>query len=77
MMIEPFHEISCEQLELIKNSTLFVFALDAEAAGEFDHVTKLIAGVGKINAAYELTKAIQHHKPNCNSQSGIRRKQCF
>jgi len=63
-MIQPGHETRFLDLELQNSSTLFVFALDSEAAGEFDDVTKLIAGVGKINAAYALTKAIQHHKPN-------------
>ena len=42
---------------------LYVFAMDIESAGEFDHVAKVITGAGKVNAAYELTKAIQHHQP--------------
>lgn len=46
----------------IKN-TLFVFALASEAAGEFDDCNKFICGIGKVNAAYELTKAIQTCKP--------------
>jgi adenosylhomocysteine nucleosidase len=62
-MIQPGYETSFNSLELISNNTLFVFALDSEAAGEFDHVNKLIVGVGKVNAAYELTKAIHLHKP--------------
>jgi len=63
-MIQQGNETTFRNLELGHSSTLFVFALDSEATGEFDDVTKLIAGVGKINAAYELTKAIQHQKPN-------------
>jgi len=63
-MTEHGSETNFQELRLQNSSTLFVFALESEAAGEFDDVTKLIAGVGKINAAYELTKAIQHHKPN-------------
>ena len=62
-MIQPAYETSFESLELNNNSTLFVFALDSEAAEEFHHVNKLIVGIGKVNAAYELTKAIYHHKP--------------
>ena len=45
------------------DNTLFVFALASEAAGEFDDCHKLICGIGKVNAAYELTKAIARHKP--------------
>lgn len=45
------------------NVTLFVFALASEAADEFNDCNKLISGVGKINAAYELTKAIATKKP--------------
>ena len=63
-MIQQGNETTFRNLELGHSSTLFVFALDSEATGEFDDVTKLIAGVGKINAAYELTKAIQQCKPN-------------
>lgn len=44
-------------------NTLFVFALASEAAGEFDHCKKLICGIGKVNAAYELTKALQQSRP--------------
>jgi adenosylhomocysteine nucleosidase len=62
-MTQPVHEISFDHLELISTNTLFVFALDSEAAGEFDEVNRLIAGVGKVNAAYELAKAICHRKP--------------
>lgn len=62
-MIQPDFETSFNHLELVTKDTLFVFALDSEAAGEFDEVNKLIVGVGKINAAYELTKAIYHHRP--------------
>lgn len=44
-------------------NTLFVFALESEAAGEFDDCNKLICGIGKVNAAYELTRSIQTCKP--------------
>lgn len=43
---------------------LFSFALESEAADVFDNQNKLITGIGKVNAAYELTKAIQHKKPS-------------
>lgn len=55
--------ISFDSLDLLSERTLFVFALPSEAAEEFEHVNKVIVGVGKINAAYELTKAIRKHKP--------------
>jgi adenosylhomocysteine nucleosidase len=62
-MIQRDSQTTFSSLELTSRNTLFVFALDSEAAEEFHHVNKLIVGVGKINAAYELTKAIYHHKP--------------
>lgn len=50
-------------LDLTSDGTLFIFALSSEAAGEFDELNALIVGIGKVNAAYELTKAIYLHKP--------------
>jgi len=46
-----------------KQNTLFVFALASEAAGEFDDCKKLLCGIGKVNAAYELTKALTEYRP--------------
>ncbi len=43
--------------------TLFVFALDSEAAEVFEGYNKLITGIGKVCAAYALTKYIQQNKP--------------
>lgn len=43
--------------------TLFVFALESEAAEEFNEVNRLITGIGKVNAAYSLTKEINRHRP--------------
>lgn len=42
---------------------LFSFALAAEAAEVFESHHTLITGIGKVNAAYELTKAIQIKRP--------------
>lgn len=56
-------EISFDSLDLLSERTLFIFALPSEAAEEFEHVNKVIVGIGKVNAAYELTKAIRKHKP--------------
>lgn len=42
---------------------LFSFALAAEAAEVFESHHTLITGIGKVNAAYELTKAIQLKRP--------------
>src|SRR5215204_2420023 len=61
-MIERDHETNFQNLELL-NDTLFVFALELEAAQEFNDVDKIVVGVGKINATYKLTKAIQQRKP--------------
>ena len=45
------------------DNVLFTFALDSEAADVFEDYNKLITGIGKVNAAYELTKAIQKNRP--------------
>jgi adenosylhomocysteine nucleosidase len=42
---------------------LFSFALPAEAAEVFESHHTLITGIGKVNAAYELTKAIAVRRP--------------
>jgi adenosylhomocysteine nucleosidase len=55
------NERSIGGLELA--DAFFVFALDIEAAGEFEGVNKVLSGSGKVNAAYELTRAICQHKP--------------
>lgn len=55
---------SFESLQLTDAKTLFVFALASEAAEAFGHVNKLICGIGKVNAAYELTKCIYTNKPS-------------
>jgi adenosylhomocysteine nucleosidase len=62
-MMQPVNEISFDSLELLSEKTLFVFALPSEAAEEFEHVNKVFVGIGKVNAAYELTSAIRKHKP--------------
>jgi adenosylhomocysteine nucleosidase len=60
-MTQYSNEQSIGSLEL--TNALFVFALDIEAAGEFEGVYKVITGSGKVNAAYELTRTIYQHKP--------------
>lgn len=45
------------------DNVLFSFALPAEAAEVFESHHTLITGIGKVNAAYELTKAIQIKRP--------------
>ena len=42
---------------------LFSFALASEAAEVFEDYHTLITGIGKVNAAYELSKAIQYKRP--------------
>ena len=56
IVINPNHVFSTDNV-------LFTFALDSEAAEVFDGYNKLITGIGKVNAAYELTKAIQKCRP--------------
>jgi adenosylhomocysteine nucleosidase len=45
-------------------NVLFSFALASEAADVFKGYNTLITGIGKVNAAYESTKAIQHKRPS-------------
>lgn len=46
------------------SDVLFSFALASEAAELFNGHNTLITGIGKVNAAYELAKAIQIKKPS-------------
>jgi adenosylhomocysteine nucleosidase len=52
-----------QEIEFSLDEVLFVFALKSEAANIFDHCETLYTGIGKVNAAYELSKAIQIKKP--------------
>ncbi len=45
-------------------NVLFVFALEMEAGEVFQGQNVLFTGIGKVNAAYELTKAIHQKKPD-------------
>ncbi|NDV97093.1 nucleosidase [Dysgonomonas sp. 521] len=49
--------------ELLNKNPLYVFALESEAADKFDADKPLFIGVGKVNAAYHLTKRIVAEKP--------------
>ena len=51
------------QHQLPLQGALFVFALESEAAEEFTDCNTLITGIGKVSAAYALTKSIAQHKP--------------
>ncbi|MEL1241904.1 5'-methylthioadenosine/S-adenosylhomocysteine nucleosidase family protein [Flavobacterium flavipallidum] len=52
------------KVQFAKENVLFVFALEMEAAAIFEKLNTLFVGVGKVNAAYELTKAIYERKPD-------------
>ncbi|KFC58304.1 5'-methylthioadenosine/S-adenosylhomocysteine nucleosidase family protein [Flavobacterium gilvum] len=56
-------EINKEQSFKIED-VLFSFALESEAANVFENCSTLITGIGKVNAAYELTKKIQQKRPS-------------
>lgn len=43
--------------------TLFVFAIEAEAGTAFEGRNKIFTGLGKVNAAFELARAIHKLKP--------------
>jgi len=63
-------KINPEVLFALEN-VLFSFALASEAADVFEDCQTIITGIGKVNAAYQLTKVIQNKKPdlivNCGS----------
>jgi len=70
LKVEVMIKINNEQSFALEN-VLFSFALASEAADVFEHCQTVITGIGKVNAAYELTKIIQQQKPalivNCGS----------
>lgn len=45
------------------DDVLFVFALESEAGSSFHQVNKVFTGIGKVNAAIELTRAIHRQRP--------------
>ncbi|OYX84236.1 MAG: nucleosidase [Flavobacteriales bacterium 32-34-25] len=55
--------INKDQQFLIEN-ILFVFALEMEAGEVFNKQNSLFTGIGKVNASYELTKAICQKRPD-------------
>lgn len=56
---------------------LFSFALESEAAEVFKSHNTLITGIGKVNAAYELAKAIQKKRPSIIVNLGSAGSSCF
>lgn len=48
----------------LRETVLFTFALASEAADVFHNCNVLVTGIGKVNAAYELTKRIHEQKPS-------------
>lgn len=46
------------------SSTLVVFALEAEARSYFDKFVPVYTGIGKVNAAYRLTRRIAEWRAN-------------
>ncbi|NDW08827.1 5'-methylthioadenosine/S-adenosylhomocysteine nucleosidase [Dysgonomonas sp. 520] len=50
--------------KLLKENPVFVFALESEASDKFSDVNPLFIGVGKVNAAYHLTRKIKENKPS-------------
>lgn len=55
--------IITELTDYLIKEALFVFALESEASDEFAELNHLFTGIGKVNAAYALTKYIAHEKP--------------
>lgn len=48
---------------LLHQAPLFVFAMPEEAAASFEGRNLLFTGLGKLNAAYQLTKRLAQHRP--------------
>jgi adenosylhomocysteine nucleosidase len=53
-----------EKYSVTADEVLFTFALPSEAAEVFEGYNIVFTGIGKVNAAYELTKAIQNKRPS-------------
>jgi adenosylhomocysteine nucleosidase len=53
-----------EEKSFALNDVLFSFALASEVADVFDGARTLITGIGKVNASYELSKAIHLKRPS-------------
>lgn len=66
--------IKADQYSL--DDTLFVFALEVEATA-FHGMNKLITGIGKVNAAFELSKAIHIRRPQLIVNLGSAGSPCF
>lgn len=53
---------------IVENQTftnpLLVFAMEVEAGNHFEGHRKIFTGIGKVNAVYELMKAISEQKPD-------------
>lgn len=56
---------------------LFSFALESVAAEVFKGQNVLFTGIGKVNATYELTKAIQKKRPSVIINLGSAGSSCF
>lgn len=54
-----------------RDETLLVFALESETQGLFDSYHKLLTGVGKINAAYQLTLGLMAWKEKNGKYPGL------
>ncbi|MFP3595400.1 nucleosidase [Chryseobacterium sp. SIMBA_029] len=66
-----------DELQYSVSDTLFVFALDSEAGKVFDDKNKLVTGIGKVNAAIELTKEIHLRRPQLIVNLGSAGSQSF
>lgn len=59
----PESQDSLTAAEIRRSRPLFVFALESEAAGAFEEADTLITGIGKVHAAYRLTRALRTVRP--------------
>jgi adenosylhomocysteine nucleosidase len=57
------NEIENKILNIETNKILFVFALESESGMLFNDYQVIYTGIGKVNAAFKLTQAIERYKP--------------
>lgn len=62
-MPNPVTDTTRSPQALLSNNPLYVFAMPEEAGEEFSSLSPLFTGLGKVNAAYALTRQIMKERP--------------
>jgi len=73
-MFSPLRSV-IRTMSFPKTNTLIVFALEIEERGLFGDFTRIYSGVGKVNAAHHLTRALaQWNNKHGKLPDSVRRK---